>query len=218
MRTATQAAGTRRKRAGKAKPAAVTRRTQAERTADTRARLVAAVHSCISELGLAGTTASEIAQRAGVTWGAVQHHFGGKDGILLAVLEDSIAQLAERLAGLDPHVALGERVDAFVARAWEHFMSPQHRSSFEILLYFGSSGAATGRAWPRQLLDAFDEVWTHVFADVSLPRRRRAALQHFTVAALSGLAAHQMLDPTPQNRSDELVLLRDTLLRELREA
>ena len=39
---------------------------------------------CIAELGFQRTTAQEITRRAGVTWGAVQHHFGDKDGILLA--------------------------------------------------------------------------------------------------------------------------------------
>jgi len=58
------------------------RRTQAERTAATRERILAAVVESIAELGIQRTTASEIARRAGVTWGAVQHHFGAKHGIL----------------------------------------------------------------------------------------------------------------------------------------
>ena len=62
------------------------RRSHAERRAETRARIIEAVIESIAEVGFHRTTAVEITRRAGVTWGAVQHHFGDKDGILLAVL------------------------------------------------------------------------------------------------------------------------------------
>ena len=52
------------------------RRSQTERTAETRERVMAAVVESIAEVGYPKTTANEIARRAGVTWGAVQHHFG----------------------------------------------------------------------------------------------------------------------------------------------
>ncbi len=48
---------------------------------------MAAVLESIAEVGFQRTTAAEITRRAGVTWGAVQHHFGAEDGILRAVLE-----------------------------------------------------------------------------------------------------------------------------------
>ena len=73
------------------------RRSHAERTAETRGRAMAAVVQ---------TTAAEIARRAGVTWGAVPHHFGDKDGILKAVLEASFNRFAERLAGVPDGASL----------------------------------------------------------------------------------------------------------------
>ena len=71
------------------------RRTHAERTAESRARIMSAVVESIAEVGFKRSTASEIARRSGLTWGAVQHHFGGKEGILAAVLEDSFDRFAE---------------------------------------------------------------------------------------------------------------------------
>ena len=44
------------------------RRSHAERTAETRAKILAAVVESIADVGFQRTTASEIAQRAGVTW------------------------------------------------------------------------------------------------------------------------------------------------------
>lgn len=50
---------------------------------------MAAIVDSIAEVGFQRTSGAEITRRAGVSWGAVQHHFGDENGILIAVLEDS---------------------------------------------------------------------------------------------------------------------------------
>jgi AcrR family transcriptional regulator len=189
------------------------RRTQAERTAATRERILAAVVASIAELGYQRTTASEIARRAGVTWGAVQHHFGGKEGILEAVLEGSFARLAERLAGVPPGAPLPARVELFVARAWEHFASPHYRSTLEILLHLWPADRKSG--WQGRMQRALDRIWRRTFPEAPLPQRRALALQRYTVSVLSGLAALAMLDGGRATRAGELRLLEETLLRGL---
>jgi AcrR family transcriptional regulator len=193
-------------------------RTQAQRTAETRARIVEAVHACISELGFARATSAEIARRAGVTWGAVQHHFGGKEGIWLAVLEDSFARFAAKLAEVRGDAPLEERVAQFVARAWEHFSSPHYRSTFEILLH-ASDVLPRDSRWRERMETAWVRIWKEVFAAERLPRRRAQALQQFTVASLAGLASLRMLESERASaRETELGLLQGALLRELRAA
>ncbi len=191
-------------------------RTQAERTAETRARIVEAVHACISELGFARATSAEIARRAGVTWGAAQHHFGGKDGIWLAVLEDSFARFAAKLAEVPDDAPLEERVAAFVGRAWEHFSSPHYRSTFEILIH-ASDVLPRDSHWRERMETAWARIWNDVFAGERLPRKRAVALQQLTVASLAGLASLRMLEAERgSGREAELALLCAALLRELR--
>jgi AcrR family transcriptional regulator len=206
----------REKRAGSATPRA--RRTHAERTAETRGRILAAVVECIGELGFQRTTASEIARRAGVTWGAVQHHFGGKDGILLAVLADSFERFAARLSDVETAgLPLEKRVGLFLDRAWEHFGSAHFRSTFEILLsYAGAEGPDREPLWQDEMFRAWNRIWSKFFADGALPRRRTVILQEYTIAALSGLASLQLLGGAkPRLRQPELDLLKQTLVREL---
>jgi len=174
------------------------------------------VVEAIADLGFQKTTAAEIARRAGVTWGAVQHHFGGKEGILVAVLQDSFARFAERLSVIDRDTpALADRVSAFIDHAWEHFASDDYRSSFEILLNFTAEEPADGDGfWRGEMLGAWNDIWTELFAEVELPARRRVVLQHYTISVLSGLATMRMLEgPTTRIRREELDLLKDTLLR-----
>jgi AcrR family transcriptional regulator len=193
------------------------RRTQAERTAATRERILAAVVASIAEVGFQRTTASEIARRAGVTWGAVQHHFGAKEGILDAVLEDSVARLAQRTAEVTADAPLPERVALFVARAWEHFASPHYRSMLEILLHLGPPERAGAPGWQGAMERALDRIWQRIFPDARLPQRRALVLQRYTASVLSGLSSLALLDGRGRTRAAELRLLEATLLRELGE-
>jgi len=125
-------------------------RTQAERSATTRARIVRAVVECVNDLGFQQTTTTAIARRAGVTWGAVQHHFGGKDGILGAVLDDTFARFAQRFDDLPADLPLPVRASRFVACAWAHFGSRHYRTTLEILLHYLPSHTAKGDYYSRR--------------------------------------------------------------------
>jgi len=196
------------------------RRSHAERTAETRAKILAAVVESIAEVGFQRTTAVEITRRAGVTWGAVQHHFGDKDGILLAVLEDSFNRFAARLAEADVEgLPLARRVERFLDRAYAHFTSREYASTFEILLdHLRRDGASAkgGASWQLAMWRAWDREWRRFFGDAAVSRGRHGVLQHYTISVLSGLATILTLEGTAARLRDaELGLLRDTLVREL---
>jgi len=195
------------------------RRSHAERTAETRARIIEAAIASIAELGFQRTTANEIATRAGVTWGAVQHHFGDKDGIITAVLEDSFERFAALLDDIPVEsTTVGERVDMFIERAWAHFGSPHYRSTFEILLSYvpGHGDGSDGPSLQQQMFVAWDEVWTRIFTDSSLQPRDRYSLEHYTISVLSGLASSLMLEGRDARLADgELDMLKETLVEHL---
>ncbi|HEY4270330.1 MAG TPA: helix-turn-helix domain-containing protein [Galbitalea sp.] len=62
-------------------------RSQAERTEATRAALVAAARPLFAARGFAGVSAEEIVAAAGVSRGALHHHYGDKKGLFRAVFE-----------------------------------------------------------------------------------------------------------------------------------
>lgn len=205
---------------GRRRPAVpVARRSHAERTAETRARIVAAVVASIAEVGLPRTTAVEVTRRAGVTWGAVQHHFGGKDGMLMAVLEDSFRRFEARLAGVPVEdMPLAERIHEFVTRAGQHFASREYASTAEILrdAIRRSDPLVEGPRWQEEMSHAWSRVWRRFFGEAPAARARRGALQHYTIAVLTGLASMRDLEgPGARVRDAELTLLEDTLAREL---
>jgi AcrR family transcriptional regulator len=65
---------------------------------ETRARMLQAVIDSIVEKGYYQTSSNEIARRAGVTWGTIQHQFGTREQLLLAVMEDGWHTLESSVA------------------------------------------------------------------------------------------------------------------------
>jgi AcrR family transcriptional regulator len=74
------------------------RRTQAERSEATRGALIEAARALFAERGYAAVGTEEIVRAAGVTRGALYHHFAGKRDLFEAVYERVEAELAERIA------------------------------------------------------------------------------------------------------------------------
>ena len=74
------------------------RRTQAERAADTREALIAAARPLFASPGFGDVSLESIVRDAGVTRGALDHHFADKTELFAAVLEQVEEQMAARMA------------------------------------------------------------------------------------------------------------------------
>src|SRR4051794_27055552 len=74
------------------------RRSQAERSETTRRALIEAARPLFAARGYAGVGTEEIVRAAGVTRGALYHHFDGKQRLFEAVYERIEVELAERIA------------------------------------------------------------------------------------------------------------------------
>lgn len=116
-------------------PPARRRRTQAERTAETRSKLVEAAIACLIEHGTAGTTTLAVCRRAGVSHGSLLHHFGTRQSLLGAALEAVYARLRARVVdGLEALPRGPERVDGMVELMWTAFGAPEFKAVVELWL------------------------------------------------------------------------------------
>src|SRR5215211_7035519 len=73
------------------------RRTQAERRATTTRALLDAARSLFAEKGYHGTAAEEIVRRAGLTRGALYHHFEDKKDLFRAVVDEMEGEIDEEI-------------------------------------------------------------------------------------------------------------------------
>lgn len=100
------------------------RRTQAERREATRAALIAAGRDLFGRDGYEAVSSERIVAAAGVTRGALYHHFDGKRGLFAAVFEEVEAEVVaavdlSELAEATPLEALLAAVDRFLELATE---------------------------------------------------------------------------------------------------
>ena len=114
--------------AATASPAAPARRTQAARSAATRAALADAAIDVLIERGWAAVTAIEVCNRAGVTRGAFHHHYDS----LPALLADALRRLYADMAafGQHPPADLPGLIDA----TWAAIGSPRFKAVIEAWL------------------------------------------------------------------------------------
>lgn len=122
------------------------RRSQEERSAETRRRLIDAAMEVLREEGYANLTISKVTQSAGLTNGAMQHHFISRDDLLLALLDTvyPILQIpfdAIAAESLDPRMRIARLVDIL----WSIYSRPEYLVVWDIAL--GSRGDA--KLWPR---------------------------------------------------------------------
>ena len=119
-------------------------RRTAEEARRTREALLDAALSVFAERGVQASTLADVASRAGVTRGAVYHHFANKDSVLRAVLAEPWDLLAETAwaelegsGGSGPDLA--SRLDGF-AEAWLRALRTDRR--LQALLQVSMSGEA----------------------------------------------------------------------------
>lgn len=109
------------------------RRTQAERSAAMRARLLDATIECLVTYGYAGTTTPRVAERAGVTRGAQIHHFRSKEDLVVAAIEHLAQQRVQ--ASMREFVRVegsSDPVSTVLDFLWEAHQGPMFIAAVEL--------------------------------------------------------------------------------------
>ena len=111
------------------------RRTQAERRAATRGALLDAARGLFAVDGYAGTTTGELVRRAGVTRGALYHHFEDKRGLFRVLIEELERELdvVVREAAREAREETGD-VGVAYAAGFDAFLEACARPDFGRLL------------------------------------------------------------------------------------
>ena len=160
--------------------------TQGERRAETRERLLAAAAELFAERGIEAASVDAIAERAGRTSGAVYDHFGGKPGLLFALLEGWTDAAAEAIGA---EVAAARTLDDRLEAIWRNVVSPPQ---------------GDGGRWI--LLE--HELWSFAARDDSarahLARRYRAAWAGVD-ESLRDWAEEQGVEPPPSTAAPAVI-------------
>ena len=175
-------------------------RTQEERTAATRARLVDATLDLLLSKGYAATTAVDIAARAGLTRGALSHHFTGKDELVVEAFDRHLTIVAADLrtyAGLvrSGSLSLGD----FIDRVWTIFSGRFFMLTLEEITAARHNDYLRTRLVERTRVfhDGLDALWRHFFADTGLNSIEIEVMLNATLCLLRGMGVQTVLRDDP---------------------
>ncbi|TPG37266.1 TetR/AcrR family transcriptional regulator [Mycolicibacterium hodleri] len=156
---------------------------------DTRAVIIAETVACILEEGFGAASAKHITERANVSWGVIQYHFGDRDQLLMAVVDEGFAGLQRALAHVHvPNGALRERVSAVVEAAWPAFSNPTSMAAQEILV---ATRVTRGKKLNRHLVDVNEGL--NALGAKLVPDQDGSAVADVIWACLRGLTVPQMV-------------------------
>jgi AcrR family transcriptional regulator len=123
-------------------------RSQAERRAATRGALLGAARELFAAEGYSGVSTEALVRRAGVTRGALYHHFADKRDLFRALVEELEGELGEFVLGVarEAHEKSGDAGEAFVA-GFDAFLDACARPEFGRVLFVDGPSALGWEEW-----------------------------------------------------------------------
>ena len=200
---------------------APTRRTQAERVAESDTRMLQAAMLLVATRGYMQTTLEAIGTEAGYSRGLVSHRFGSKDRLLEALLkrvtEDFRQRLLLRLKGLSGLDAVFCQIDCYL----EGMDDPPLASRAFFVLMLESIGPAPqirqhfaqfGKRWQAALTRTLSkgQQLGGIHADINPASEAR-----LLIATLRGLRMQSMIDPAGSDVARDIAALKKSLTRRL---
>ncbi|WP_037303889.1 TetR/AcrR family transcriptional regulator [Amycolatopsis orientalis] len=192
------------------------RRSQTERSQSTQTALITAARRLFAEQGYAAVPADEIVRAAGVTRGALYHHFGDKQGLFRAVVEQVETEITAELQAvlraaddpwtaalgalsrfldlcLRPEVVRISLTDAITVLGWQEWRELENRYGLGLITELLEAVAADGRLiegpipeLAQLVLSACAEA-ALMIAHAEDPDAAKAKALQALVALLSGL-------------------------------
>jgi AcrR family transcriptional regulator len=179
------------------------RRTQAERRAATRTALLDATIASLVDEGYANTTTRGIAERAGVTPGALQHHFATKIELMAEARRRISTKIVEEVLARGDLTGrpLLERSERLLDLMWELYTGPLFQAGMELWI------AARTDAELRTSLVGVQRMGGELIAAVGPTVYPEVSDQHRITeliatgdAALRGLAVLRFVNPSDADR------------------
>ncbi|MBA4013269.1 MAG: TetR/AcrR family transcriptional regulator [Phenylobacterium sp.] len=126
------------------------RRSQAERSAETRSTVIDAAIQCLFEVGYAATTTSMVVERAGVSRGAMTHQFPSKVDLMEAVVATVYDREIEDYEALSGGGRSRQAFFDFPRRTWTVLSRPPAVAVTEIMMASRSDPAMAERLRDQQ--------------------------------------------------------------------
>ena len=189
---------------------------QDERSRRTRERVLSSTVNLIRQEGLSSASPVRITQHTGMSWGAVQHHFGSKEQLLKTIVLLSRDQFNEAVAAQDyAGLGLSERVSLYVDTAWSHYQGDVFLASVEITFWHRNNGRLIGEdisADEGRTSSLTAQTVGKIFEGLGLSTDKLIEATSYMNCVLTGLAFQQILTGGGSEFASHLSYCKDAML------
>jgi AcrR family transcriptional regulator len=194
------------------------RRTQEQRRAETRAKLLDATIESLLEVGVGGTTTRRVSELAGVSMGAQTHHFPHRSDLLAAAAERIAEQRVARLRALSRELPRhsSDRLQGLLDLLWADFSSDVFTVFVKLFVEAADDPELYQRMIEieRRLARTITEAAVEFMGELANRSGWEARLL-LALSALRGLALTERFEPREQARRDPWPTLREALIESL---
>nr|WP_298965017.1 TetR/AcrR family transcriptional regulator [uncultured Halomonas sp.] len=191
------------------------RQNQEERSRQTQARVTQATIECILEKGIRATSTVDVARLAGVSRGALVHHYPSKTLLMQAALEDLLSREVESVREMAVKVRAGElNFDSLLKALHEHFKGDLYMVTLEYL-----TNARTDPDIMKVLVplaanfnDSLEQIWEQLVASANHTSHQNRVALNATLCMMRGMGAQSIWRDDPELYRDMLLFWKETLL------
>ncbi len=176
-----------------------------ERSSATREKVIAATIACLVERGYHGVTIAAVAERAGVSRGAVSHQYPDKARLVVEVVEEIGRRRLDEVLGLLPSSPPGRRrIEVGLDGLWAGFKDPIYAAALEV--YVGARTDPDLQPRVLQLEYDLDEAIRSVIRTMTGPVRSSRRLEIRADVLLNSMRGLALMyatgaDPGPLERA-----------------
>jgi len=182
---------------------ATSRRRTGAQDSISRQRVIDAAIACITDQGFYRASSNAIAERAGVTWGVIQYHFGTREALMLAVLEEGTRRLNDIVVTAEiTGETVTERVAQYMDILLKYYGSTDYLAFSQVLINLTHDPRTS-----QQTRETMARIGESVNPELNRLQRkvlagtgiRRQAVRSLLFHSLRGLAlSHLMLETLPE--------------------
>lgn len=175
-------------------------RTQEQRSAATRKALIEATLDLLAEVGYGRATTGEIAARAGVSRGALMHHFTSKEDLVAVAVEHKLHDATRTIQGWLEQVRAGTlSFDGFLEHLWTLYSGPLLFVTIEHITEARHNETLRTSLVPvvREFHAALDTTWRAFFRSSALDDDEIEVTLNMTTSLFRGLGIQTVLRRDP---------------------
>lgn len=172
------------------------RRTQEERSAATQEALLRATIDAMSEIGFARLTMNDIASRAGVSRGALMHHFPNKEDLIVLSYEMLLSEATDEIrAWLDKGRSGEMTLEDFLDHLWALYSGRLIFVTGEHIVEARHNEPLRQRFIPivKDFHNALDACWMEFFKDTNASGVDPATVLTATTCLFRGIGLQKVL-------------------------